>query len=343
MSGARIRTALAVILAASAAASFVLADAFEESRVSASFLKIGTGARASAMGEAFTAVADDANALLWNPAGLAMVRKVELQVTHNQWLYGMQIEHFCLAIPAGGTWGVSYSLANLGSFAEWQGPGTAEGGTFSVNDQVFTAGYGNIFFADSVSLGATARVITENLGGGVGGQTMSMDIGAMAQPWWVAPGLTVAGVIQNVGGELSGFELPFGARLGIAWRREGLWVPAGSPAPERDEDRRAKRATYPWENQDMQGDMVTLSAESLILKTGRAEFHIGCEYWMTFVALRAGYRYRFPRNDLGGSTGLTLGLGLRGHSFQFDYGFDYAYAPYGALGDASRFSVLVAF
>ena len=37
----------------------------------AQFLKIGVGARASAMGEAFTAVANDASALYWNPAGLA--------------------------------------------------------------------------------------------------------------------------------------------------------------------------------------------------------------------------------------------------------------------------------
>jgi hypothetical protein len=93
----------------------------------------------------------------------------------------------------------------------------------------------------------------------------------------------------------------------------------------------------------MQGDLLTLSCEAVVPRAGRAEFHVGAEYWLSFVAIRAGYRYRFPSNDLGGSTGLTLGLGLRGHSFQFDYGFDYAYAPYGDLGDASRFSVLVAF
>ena len=36
----------------------------------AQFLKIGVGARASAMGEAFIAVSNDASALYWNAAGI---------------------------------------------------------------------------------------------------------------------------------------------------------------------------------------------------------------------------------------------------------------------------------
>jgi long-subunit fatty acid transport protein len=36
------------------------------------FMKIGIGARPIGMGGAYTAVADDANALFWNPAGLAL-------------------------------------------------------------------------------------------------------------------------------------------------------------------------------------------------------------------------------------------------------------------------------
>ena len=35
------------------------------------FLKIGVGARATALGESFVAISNDASALFWNPAGLA--------------------------------------------------------------------------------------------------------------------------------------------------------------------------------------------------------------------------------------------------------------------------------
>ncbi|MEQ1920553.1 MAG: hypothetical protein ABL955_15300, partial [Elusimicrobiota bacterium] len=36
----------------------------------AQFLKLGSGARAGAMADAFAAIADDANAAYYNPAGL---------------------------------------------------------------------------------------------------------------------------------------------------------------------------------------------------------------------------------------------------------------------------------
>ena len=42
------------------------------------FLKIGVGARGVAMGESFVAVANDASALFWNPAGLVQFNQNEI-------------------------------------------------------------------------------------------------------------------------------------------------------------------------------------------------------------------------------------------------------------------------
>ena len=51
-----------------------------------SFLKIGLGARAGAMGEAYVAAVDDATAPLWNPAGLTDVSGQDILFIHNEWI-----------------------------------------------------------------------------------------------------------------------------------------------------------------------------------------------------------------------------------------------------------------
>ena len=53
------------------------------------FLKIGQGARAVAMGDAYTAVADDINAIFWNPAGLTGVRGTAWTANYTKWLVGL--------------------------------------------------------------------------------------------------------------------------------------------------------------------------------------------------------------------------------------------------------------
>nr|HPI73656.1 hypothetical protein [bacterium] len=52
----------------------------------AAFLEIGVGARAMAMGGAYTSIANDATALYWNPAGIAWMNGVQCELAHNEWL-----------------------------------------------------------------------------------------------------------------------------------------------------------------------------------------------------------------------------------------------------------------
>src|SRR5579863_9617534 len=65
-----------------------LADFSSSARgtTTANFLELGVGARAEAMGEAYSAVADDATALYWNPAGLTRVQADEASLMHAPYL-----------------------------------------------------------------------------------------------------------------------------------------------------------------------------------------------------------------------------------------------------------------
>ena len=62
---------------------------FAQSEAGAIFLLIAPGARAGGMGEAQVAVANDAYASYWNPAGLGFLDGQELALMHVNWLPGL--------------------------------------------------------------------------------------------------------------------------------------------------------------------------------------------------------------------------------------------------------------
>jgi len=60
----------------------------------AEFLKIGVGGRASALGDAFVAIANDASALYWNPAGLVQFKDDQVMFSHNMWVVDINHDFF---------------------------------------------------------------------------------------------------------------------------------------------------------------------------------------------------------------------------------------------------------
>ena len=59
----------------------------------AQFLKIGVGPRAIGMGGAYTALADDINAMYWNPAGLSRMNSKEAFFNHVDWIMDVKMEN----------------------------------------------------------------------------------------------------------------------------------------------------------------------------------------------------------------------------------------------------------
>jgi hypothetical protein len=95
-----------------------------------SAFKNGIGARALAMGGAFVAVASDATAMLWNPAGLAQLEDTRLTGMSTD-LYGLGITHQFI--------GAITTFANLGIGLGWE--------RASIGGQIIDAGgvQGNTF------------------------------------------------------------------------------------------------------------------------------------------------------------------------------------------------------
>ena len=78
---------------------------------SAQYLKLGTGARPIAMGEAFVAVADDSNAVLWNTGGLGFLKQKEFTAMHMEYLENIRLSGLSYVHPTHmwGTFAANFS------------------------------------------------------------------------------------------------------------------------------------------------------------------------------------------------------------------------------------------
>ena len=161
------------------------------------FLLIGPNSRMSGMGEAGTAIADDASAIFWNPAGLADLKGTEISVTHSSWLPQFQMKdlfysylNFRKDFPEyGGTFASSITYLNLGEFIRTGEGGPEEIERFKSFEYAITAGYGTRISED-FTLGFNARFINSRLAPFGAGQEKgsgiaydwSFDVGAIYRP-----------------------------------------------------------------------------------------------------------------------------------------------------------------
>jgi hypothetical protein len=81
-----VRSALVLVLILLLPLSAEGAQIFEKvGTLGGQSLKIGVGARAAAMGDAYTAISDDATAVYWNPAGIARLSGQSITLNHAAW------------------------------------------------------------------------------------------------------------------------------------------------------------------------------------------------------------------------------------------------------------------
>lgn len=86
----------------------------QETRYAASFLELGIGARALAMGSAQVGLADDASGFYWNPSGIAFLRGMQVSSMYARLFGSLENQHYIsVAIPIFGGATVSASWIRL--------------------------------------------------------------------------------------------------------------------------------------------------------------------------------------------------------------------------------------
>jgi hypothetical protein len=183
------------------------------------------------MGGAFSAVADNADAPYWNPAGLAYIASSE--ITTMQTKLSTDADHYYVSYvqPAfGGTLGISWIQVGLGNIAQTSSEVDVHNevqnlSIFSYFSNAYMVSYGREI-NDQVSFGLTAKYLTSDMFSISGGQANGYSItpGVLFRPVTgdrrqVTVGIKIDELVnQQTWGTNTTEPVPPKLRLGIAYR-----------------------------------------------------------------------------------------------------------------------------
>lgn len=273
----------------------------------AQFLKLGAGAQAAAMGDAFTSVANDVTAAYWNPAGIKQIEETQIAVMQNNYLVDTSYQYLGVALPLRNS-ALAFSLYRM-DYGDIDGYNASDVKTGSF-DASSLAGAVTLAkdLTDRTQLGLTGKFIQESIEN-ESASGFAADVGMKTKVKRLDVGLT----LQHLGSSMKFVEasesLPITFRAGASTRffNEKFLVAVDLSKP-RDND---------------------------------ASIHLGTEYMVREIFfIRAGY-FNTPGNslDVGGSTGLTGGIGVNYRRFAIDY----AFVPFGDLDTTHRISLKIKF
>jgi hypothetical protein len=287
-----------------------------------SFLSVGEGARPAGMGEAFTAMPDDVNALYWNPAGLSDVYSYDLTSSYLQHIANISVGYVGGAMPAkyvlpsleGGLgFGVMYvDYGEIKEFSFEDPYGTQ--GSYRPYDLVVTAGYGQKI-DETLSVGWSMKLAHEDINGYTA-RAIALDGGVICR--MPVDDLAAGFTLQNLGFQTKAFVneyhgLPLTYKAGVVY--SGFYAGA-----------------------------LKLAADLYHIGSNTGGMNCGAEYlYKHKVFFRLGYQTK--GRDMGTGSGLDIFSGITtGLGFRYDcVNIDYAFVPRNSLGQTHKLSLSVRF
>ncbi len=297
------------------------------------FLNVGTSARVTAMGEAFTAVESASPAMFFNPAGMARMESlVDVALGQTGWIADIKHHHAGLAVsPLGGDYGVIGLMAMSVDYGEmeetvrWPNEqGYLDLGTFTPRALMIGIGYAKAL-TEKFSVGGNVKFVTQNLGSSAIGfdknelikknniaEVFAFDFGMLYKTGLRSLnfGVSVRNFSREVRYEREGFQLPLIFRIGLSMNMIDLIA------------------------SDQTTHSLLLAVDATHPRDYPEQINIGAEYvFMNMIAVRAGYMFN---ND---EYGLTAGVGVQQGISELNLGADYSYTPFGIFDPVHRITV----
>jgi hypothetical protein len=311
------------------------ADAFNKAgRTAMQFVKIGTGARQTGMGESGIALIRDVNAIFWNPAGIAGVKSAEASFSYNKWFVDMAYLSGAVAYrwEDVGIFGLSWSSLDYGTIQEalvkstTGSSDTRTGNSVTGNDLWVGLSYCREF-SENLSIGLSVKYLREKLYV-YSGDAFAFDVGTFYDTRF--KGIRFGMSFQNFGSSVKfldqglqeeGYDLPLVFRIGVAM---SLLAPGDALISS------------------LEGHTLTVAFEAINSNDYGERYNLGGEYVFTGLkgvqlALRGGYRFNYDDGNL------CLGAGLSTTISNMEVRFDYSYMGFEFLESPNRVTLTVAF
>ncbi len=306
------------------------------------FLGIPVGMKATAMGAAFTAIADDPSALYWNPGAISRTVKTALYVSQSSYLVGSKHSWVGIQVAVSPQDAIGISVNHLDY-----------GDREKVTTVALPEGTGEFWEASDLCIGLSyARNVTDRFS--IGGTVKYIEQNIWHEKAWTAAAdlgllfitqfndLRIGATIRNFGGEmqLQGRDLRRQIDIDpqsmgnnetlVAYMKTDSWpIPlsfcVGAAMP-----------VIHWDNIEM-----VLSTDAVRPTNNNEIFNAGAEMCLyQLLQIRAGYQGLFASNtEKGFSCGLGLKIPISGYSIVFDYSFQ----EFGKFNPVQGFSLNIAF
>ena len=252
------------------------------------------------MGQAFTAMAQDAQAFEYNPAAPASLDEPQFWFSHLSYFEDINAESANISYP--GRYGAfSMHTSIFHSKDNYRDRSGTEGAEFRNQQLLFSAGH-SVRLKSDILLGGSVKFVSEKLENDET-RNVAADFGA----FYTIPKtpISMGASIQNIGSD---------GGLGSGKRPLPLLARAG--------------ATY------LIGAKTLFAVDAVQPLDEEIRFNSGIEYWAgSFFAVRAGFG--LDRIVLEDYRGVTAGLGFSRHPFKIDY----AFIPLSSLGMSHRVSL----